>query len=299
MDLRQLEYFVVLAEELHFGLAAERLHMAQPPLSVQIKKLEKELGVELFHRTTRAVSLTEAGEFPLPRAQRLLLEAEELKIQVRIFAQGYTRLCRIGFVGAATYRLMPEVIRLSRTRLPHVHLHVQGEMLTPQIEAALNQRDLDVALMRPPLMSPMIEHRVLRHDRLLLALPAEHPLAGVPGGLTLADLRDEVFVCYPPNSAVSEVLRPAFTAAGFTPRTIMEATETSSLLSLVGAGLGVALVPETARPETPGAVAYRDVSGLPTIELAVCWRRNSGLDYLPDLLAVIEEAAGPAASGGP
>lgn len=296
MDLRQLEYFVVLAEELHFGLAAERLHMAQPPLSVQIKKLEKELGVELFHRTTRTVTLTEAGEFLLPRAKRLLLEAEELKIQVRIFDQGYTRLCRIGFVGTATYRLMPEVIRLSRMRLPHVHLHVQGEMLTPQIESAFHQRELDVALVRPPVMSPLIEYRILRNDRFVLALPTGHPLVEAAGELSLADLRDETFVVYPPMSAVSEVLRPAFAAAGFTPGTAMEVTETSSLLSLVGAGLGVALVPETARPETPGAVTYRDVSGLPTIALAVCWRKNSAPDYLPDLLAVIEEAAGLAAS---
>lgn len=104
---------------------------------------------------TRTVLRTEAGEFLLPRAQRLLLEAEELKIRVRIFARGYTRFCRIGFGGTATYRMMREVIRPSKTKLPHVYVHMQGEMLTPQIETAVNQRELDVALMSTPGILPI------------------------------------------------------------------------------------------------------------------------------------------------
>src|SRR6185312_1916440 len=177
METRHLRYFVAVAEERHFGRAAERLHMAQPPLSQQIKQLEEQLGTPLLTRTTRRVDLTPAGEMFLAQ-------------DVRTVGEGATGVLRIGFTGTATYRLMPGIVASARERMPGLQLNVQGEMLTPEMEEALAEGRLDVAVLRPPVRSDAVELKFLEQDRLSVALPENHRLAA-RAELDLSELADE------------------------------------------------------------------------------------------------------------
>ncbi len=270
-----MRYFVAVAEERHFGRAAERLHMAQPPLSQQIKQLEATLGTRLFERTTRRVDLTEAGELMLERSRQILADVEALRHDVREIGAGAAGVLRVGFVGSATYRVMPALVQLARQELPGVRLHVTGEMLTPQIEQGLLENRLDAAVLRPPVESSDLVLDALAGDQLAVALPATHRLADGSGPIPLAELAGEEFVAYPQGSAVAIITSEACRAAGFRPRVVQEAGETSTLLAFVGAGMGVALVPDGARVAAASPVAYREIAGAPAVGLSVAWKRGS------------------------
>lgn len=149
MDLRHLRYFVAVAEERHFGRAAERLHMAQPPLSQQIRQLETELGVQLLHRTTRRVDLTEAGRAYLERARAILADIDEAGQHARLVAAGSVGHLAIGCVGSATYSVLPALSRRLSEELPGVDFSFRGEMLAPDQVEALRTGAIDVALLRP------------------------------------------------------------------------------------------------------------------------------------------------------
>ena len=177
MELRHLRYFRAVAEELHFGRAAERLHIAQPPLSQQIRQLERELDVSLFIRSTRKVELTPAGHAYLKRAVAVLDAVDDAGQQARRIALGVEGQLTIGCVGSATYSLLPRLVRALRDELPHVEISVRGEMLAPAQLDALLAGDVDIALLRPPVEDSDIRCELLRRDRLIAALPADHPLA--------------------------------------------------------------------------------------------------------------------------
>ncbi|QCU79017.1 LysR family transcriptional regulator [Citricoccus sp. SGAir0253] len=290
MDLRQMRYFVAVAEERHFGRAAERLHMAQPPLSQQIKQLEAGLGTQLLERTTRKVDLTEAGRLMLERARQILADVESLEKDVREVGAGAAGVLRVGFVGSATYRVMPAVVQLARRELPGVRLHVMGEMLTPNIEQGLLENRLDVAVLRPPVQSPEVTLDALEGDSLLVALPAGHRLAAGEGPVDLAELAGEDFVSYPQASAVATISREACRRAGFSPRVVQEATETSTLLAFVGAGMGLALVPDGARRAAAWPVAYRELAESPEVGLALAWKRGSRSLLLPGFRSLAHRA---------
>lgn len=170
VELRHLRYFLAVAEEKHFGRAADRLHMAQPPLSSQIKQLEAELGTVLLERTTRRVDLTEAGALLMERARQILADVEAAKFDVAEVGRGAAGVLRLGFAGTATYRLMPEIVRTARERLPLVRLQISGEMLTPQMEEALLENRLDIAVLRPPVRSAEIELENIQASDLVLSL---------------------------------------------------------------------------------------------------------------------------------
>jgi DNA-binding transcriptional LysR family regulator len=291
VDLRQMRYFVAVAEERHFGRAADRLHMAQPPLSQQIKQLEASLGTQLLERTTRKVDLTEAGRLMLERARQILADVESLQKDVQEVGAGAAGVLRIGFVGSATYRVMPTVVQLARQELPGVRLHVMGEMLTPNIEQGLLENRLDVAVLRPPVQSAEVVLDPLEGDSLVVALPAAHPLAAGSGLLDLSELAGEDFVGYPPASAVATVSFEACRKAGFRPRVVQEATETSTLLAFVGAGMGMALVPDGARRATSASpVVYRELADGPEVGLALAWKRGSRSLLIPGFRALVHRA---------
>ncbi|HET7139360.1 MAG TPA: LysR substrate-binding domain-containing protein, partial [Arthrobacter sp.] len=256
METRHLKYFIAVAEERHFGRAAAKLHMAQPPLSQQIRQLEEQLGTPLLVRTTRKVELTPAGQVLLDRGRVVLRELEVLESDVRQVGEGATGVLRVGFTGTATYRLMPVIVQAARRSLPGLRITVQGEMLTPQMEAALEEGRLDAAVLRPPVHSAGIALKLLEQDQLVAALPADSPLAE-KGTLELAALSGEGFISYPGYSAVSSIFVDACRGAGFQPRVVQEAKETSTLLSLVAAGMGIALVPMTSRMFSFQGVAFR------------------------------------------
>jgi DNA-binding transcriptional LysR family regulator len=260
MELRHLRYFRAVAEELHFGKAAARLHMAQPPLSQQIRQLERELGVELLIRSTRKVELTPAGRAYLKRAIAVLDAVDDAGHQARRVAQGVEGHLAISCVGSATYSLLPTLARALRDELPHVEISVRGEMLAPAQVDALLTGDIDIALLRPSIEHHGIRCEHLRRDRLIAALPAGHPLARRES-LHIGDLRAEDFIAHAGQgrSVMGGLLSAVCANAGFAPRIRHEVSETSTLVTLVAAGLGVAVVPAPTADLDIAGVAYRDL----------------------------------------
>ena len=261
MDLRQLRYFVAVAEELHFGRAALRLHMAQPPLSQQIRQLEGDLGVQLLRRTTRRVELTEAGAAYLTRAREILAATEEAGHEARRVAAGSVGRLAVGCVGSATYSLLPTLARGLSAELPRVDFAFRGEMLVPDQVRGLLSGDIDIALLRPPVDVEALTIHVLRRERLVLALPEGHPLTE-RRRITASHLRDEPLIVHSGRreSAMYDAVVRLCRDAGFEPRIRHEVDETSTLVTLVAGGLGLAVVPEPVSALRLGGVAYRPLA---------------------------------------
>jgi DNA-binding transcriptional LysR family regulator len=262
MELRHLEYFVAVAEELSFTKAAERLSMAQSPISQQVQKLERELGVQLFSRTTRSVDLTSAGRILYEDALDLLASAKRAAEHARLAGQGRVGRLTLAFGGTATYDLMPQLVSTYAQRYPDVTLEVRSEMLTqPQVSGLLDG-SITVGLLRPPVLAEGLAIEVLREEPLVALLPVNHRLAS-RSSLTLEDLHDEDFISYPssPPSSVYQIVTAACRHAGFIPRIRQEVAETSSLVALVAAGLGVALAPASIRQLRIAGATHRPVRG--------------------------------------
>lgn len=287
MELRHLRYFVAVAEERHFGRAAERLHMAQPPLSQQIRQLESELGVLLLHRTTRRVDLTDAGTAYLDRARGILASVDDAGAEAQRVDQGLVGRLVIGCVGSATYSLLPALARRLREELPGIDFSFRGEMLVPDQVEALRAGVIDLALLRPPVAGPGLEVRPLRKDRLIVALPDGHRLVD-RRRVRVADLRDEDLVVHPSRgrSMMHGLVEDLCREAGFRPRVRHEVAETSTLVTFVAAGLGVAVVPEPVGTLGVPGVAYRPLSPADAgVELAVALRAG---DVRPHIERAVE-----------
>lgn len=274
MELRHLRSFAVLAEERHFGRAAERLHLAQPALSQQIKQLERELGVELFTRTTRRVDLTEGGARLVGHAREVLGDVDRARDDMAALASGHAGRVSVGFVGTATYDVLPRVAQEVRRSLPGVELELRGELLSPELAAGLADRTYDLALLRPG--APGVDARTLRTERLIAVLPSAHPLAG-RRRIALGALRDEAFVMHPSGhrSSIHARVLEACADAGFQPAPVVEVSETATLVVFVAAGLGVALVPEPVRSLGLEGVSYVALTDAPTIDLALASRADA------------------------
>src|SRR3954468_13620509 len=178
VEIRQLHYFVTVAQTRHFGQAAERLHMAQSPLSQAIRQLEAQVGATLFHRTTRRVELTPAGEALLRDAQRILEAVEAAQTRVRLVGAGSTGLLRVGATGLAAFRQLPQLARIAAREVPGLELHFQPDLLTPAQERALEENRIDLAVLRPPLRRAGLASRLVTRERLVVAVPRGHRLAG-------------------------------------------------------------------------------------------------------------------------
>ena len=289
MELRHLRYFVAVAEERHFGRAAERLHIAQPPLSQQIRRLEAELGVTLLYRTTRSVEVAPAGEVLLVRAREILAAVDGATEDTRRAARGEFGRLAVGFTGSATYELLPKLADALRRALPGVLLDLRGELLTPAQVASLLDGSLDLGLLRPPVRERALAVEVVRREPLVAVLPQAHPLAAADA-VPLKELEDEPFVVYPSHfrSVVHDAVEETCEAHGFLPRVALEVSETSTLVSFVAAGLGVSLVPESVRHMTVHGAVYRPLAGdAATVELAVAWRRDDHTAVTERALEVI------------
>jgi DNA-binding transcriptional LysR family regulator len=292
VELRHLRYFVAVAEERHFGRAAERLHIAQPPLSQQIRRFEAELGEPLLYRTTRSVELAPAGEALLERAREILAAFDSAVEDARRAARGeYGRLA-IGFTGSSTYAMLPTIAAAMRTELPGVVLDLQGELLTPAQVARLIDGTLDLGLLRPPVRERELSTEVLHSEPLLAVLPNSHPLANADA-VPLELLREEPFVTYPSHfrSVVHDAVEDACAAHGFKPVAAHEVAETATLVSFVAAGLGVSLVPASVRNMTVEGAVYRPlIHDATRVELAVAWRRDDDRPVLTGALDVIRRS---------
>ncbi|MBW8793234.1 MAG: LysR family transcriptional regulator [Streptomyces sp.] len=295
MNLRHLTYFVAVAEERHFGRAADRLHMAQPPLSQAIRQLEAELGVELLHRTTRRVDLTEAGRAYLARSRAILADVDEAAHEARRVAAGAVGHLAIGCVGSATYSLLPALSRHLATELPGVDFAFRGEMLAPDQVEALRAGEIDIALLRPPVTDLSLTVTPLRRDRLVVALPADHPLARRKQ-IRAADLgRTELIVhSADRRSVMYGVVLGLLRDAGLDPHVRHEVGETSTLVTLVAGGLGVAVVPEPVTALALAGVTYRPlVRPAATVELAVAHRTDRTEPHLGRTIDVIHRMLRP------
>lgn len=286
MDLRHLRHFAAVAETRHFGRAAERLHLAQPALSQSVRQLEAELGVTLLARTTRQVSLTPAGSFFHREAVRLLEGLDDTVRGVRRIAEGRSGLVRIAFTGTAAFDQLPRLARVVQQDLPGIALEIHADQLTPAQVEGLHAAHLDLGVLRPPVAGDDLELRTLASEPLVLALPSGHRLVGEPG-LVLADVAYDDFVAYADaHSAVNDAFVRACRDAGFTPRREHHAPTTSVLLALVAAGLGVGVVPDSARALPLEGVVFREIVGAPRIDLALAWRR----EHASPLVATVVEA---------
>jgi DNA-binding transcriptional LysR family regulator len=314
VELRQLRYFVTVARTRHFGRAADQLHIAGSPLSQAIRQLESHLGTPLFERTTRRVDLTPAGEALLPEAVRILESVGAAREQVSRVAAGDLGRLRIGSTALATYRHVPELVRRLGDELPGLALRFRTEMLTPALEAALTDHRIDLAVLRPPVGDDAIATRLLARERLVLAVPSGWAGAGGDSGwagaggdsgwagegpdagaVALRDLADEEFVVYSaPGSVVGAAADRACRGAGFVPRRTHEADQTSIVLALVAAGLGVALLPESVLAVTVDGVRYRELADCDvTADVALAWRREDPSPALEKALAVLGHTESP------
>ncbi|MFW8635992.1 LysR family transcriptional regulator [Cribrihabitans pelagius] len=245
MNFKQLTYFIAVAEELHFGRAAERLDIAQPPLSRQIKQLEEELGAILFNRGRSATSLTQAGERLLERGKSILTQLEDTKLEVRRLGQGAEGRLRIGFVGSATFGILPNIIKSCRANYPEVNLSLTP-MNNAQLHRALVARELDVAFARPALKDPEFQTRELMEERLILALP-DAVDTGSRSVARLERLATHNLILYPehPRPSYADVVLTACENAGFEVPLRLWCMDLHTALSLVSIGEGVCIVPET------------------------------------------------------
>lgn len=293
MELRHLRYFRAVAEELHFGRAAQRLHIAQPPLSQQIRQLERELGVELLIRSTRHVALTPAGQAFHARAIAILDAVDDAADLARRVADGTTGRLTIGCVGSATYSVLPRLVRALGELLPDVDVRVRGEMLAPAQLAALAAGEIDLALLRPPVIDPGLCTEIIRRDSLLVALPEGHRLSKRKA-LAIGDLREEDLVAHAGGgrSVMALLLATLCADAGFTPRVRHEVEETSTLVTLVAAGLGAAIVPAPTSALDIAGVVYRPLQPKSLgVELVAAWPASAHDQLVRRVIEALRESA--------
>lgn len=291
MELRHLRYFVAVADELHFGRAAEKLFMAQPPLSQQIKQLEEEIGVLLFERTNRRVRLTEAGQVFLAEAHAILDRAAEAMQKAQRAGKGEAGWFSVGFVASATYDVLPDILRVFCERYPEVELELLELQGTEQGQA-LREKRIHVGFARLPGNEAGLVLEAIREEPVMAALPASHKLAH-RASLALRELSEEPFILFPqqPQSSYAGYVIDLCRQAGFTPRVVQKTGEMQTAVSLVAAGIGVALVPQSVQNLQRTGVVYRSFTApAPTVALTMLYRENETSPVLPHFLKIARQA---------
>jgi DNA-binding transcriptional LysR family regulator len=263
MELRHLRYFLAVAEERHFTRAAERLGIRQPPLSRQIRELERELGAPLFHRLTRGVELTESGALLFDDARRILDQIERTRAGVQNRARGETGQLRVGFAGATYFQpIVPGIVRAFRERFPGVVLQPE-QSNTERLAAGLRDGQIDIAFIRPPMAhGDGLRDELLVDEPMAAVLPASHPLAGA-AAVALEALAAETFILVPRaiGPGFYDAIIAACRAAGFVPRLGQEAPQMPAMVPMVAAGFGVSVVPESLQQIRTEGIVYRAISG--------------------------------------
>ena len=275
MELRQLRYFVAVADELHFRRAAARLHITQPPLSQQIRLLEEELGCKLLNRSQRRVELTTAGEAFLRDARELLADLDRAVTTARRIGAGQDGRLRISFVGSALLSTVPEVVQRFRLARPNVEVELREQATTEQL-SALRAGVVDLGLVRPPIddLAGLRQELVLRESTVAV-VPAHHPLA-LRQRASLEQIAIEPLVMFPRDQAPGfhDVLMASLASSGVTPRIVQYAPETTTIVGLVAAGIGVSLVPASVARLGLDGVAYVQILNAPASELVAVARED-------------------------
>ena len=293
LELRHLRSFVAVAEERHFGRAAERLHMAQPPLSQQIRKLEEELGMELFDRSTRPVRVTPAGTHFLEEAYRTLEQARRAVERGRRAARGELGHLSIGAMPRAYNRLVPSVVALFRARVRHVTLELSMDDPTALADAVRDEQ-LDAAFSGPPIETRGLSVELIESDPMVAIVPKAHPLAE-RAGVSLADLAGETFISVSRevSQGIADMERSMFATRALTRAEVIEAPSTEAQLALVAAGVGVGLLLDSYRHLCNGAVSFVPLQGgAPSPALVLLSRHDDGREVVRTFLDTAREVAG-------
>jgi DNA-binding transcriptional LysR family regulator len=292
VNFKQLTYFIAVAEELHFGRAAERLDMAQPPLSRQIKQLEEELGAILFNRGRSAISMTQAGQRLLERGKSILAQMEDTELEVRRLGQGAEGRLRIGFVGSATFGILPNIIRSYRANYPGVNLSLIP-MNNAELHRALVSRELDVVFARPTLKDPEFLSKHLVEEKLILALPDIVDT----GGRTVAKLERLMthnLILYPerPRPSYADMVLKAVEEAGFEAPLRIWCMDLQTALGLVAVGEGVCIVPESvANAPRKGMKFLKIEPEIARTELSVNYRLDEQGVHVKNFVSIAQKVA--------
>jgi DNA-binding transcriptional LysR family regulator len=278
MDIRLLRYFVTVAEQRHFGKAADILNMAQPPLSQQIRLLEDELAVKLFDRSSRPIELTAAGRTLLREARQILSQIKRAETLTQRAGKSETGNFRIGITGSAALEFAAPVITIFNERFPEVQLSLL-ELSSPAQISALERGSIQIS------------SRLVHQEPFLIALPERHPLAHTTG-LRLRDLNGTPLVVFDSAEAPGfrELILHVCHASGYTPTTMQDGHQMTTMLCLVASGLGVALVPQSARRLALEGVVFKPVfEETPMVDLYAIWLKNRHNPLVHDLLAAIDD----------
>lgn len=292
MELRHLRYFVAVAEELHFGRAAQRLHIAQQPLSRQIRDLEAELQVQLFHRTKRTVRLTDVGQVFLIETKKILQQVEQAVLTAQQTSRGEIGQFAIGFTGPALNSVLPKIVRLFKERYPQVKL-VLERLQTPEQVEALMSGQIQIGLLHPPIEDNTLVLETIHREGLVVVLPDIHQLAQeVSSPISIRELADELFILYPRH--IGPVLYDRILSlcqqAGFSPKIVQEVAPQQTILGLVSAAVGVSLLHASAQVVAPAGVVIRELlEPTPVLELAIAWHPETTNPILSTFLAIVRE----------
>jgi len=290
MELRQLQYFLAVAEELNFSRAAARLQIAQPPLSRQIRQLEQELGVELFRRTKRRVELTEAGRLFLEEARQILSQVEQGVRVAQRASRGEIGRLVVGFEGSSTYDVIPVSLKVYRERFPEVDLVVYAMTTEEQIQALLENR-IGIGFAVSPFNDKRLAIEIILREALILAIPENHPLVA-RNEVRVRELEGEPFIMFQRNRGCGlyDQVISLCQLAGFSPRVIQEADEMQVMLGFVAAGLGITLLSASAQQFQRPGVVYRTLQpSTPKVTLALVCRREDPSAVLQAFIEVVRE----------
>ncbi len=292
-DISLLRCFVTVAEERHFGRAAERVNMSQPPFSRQIQILEHVLAVKLLERTSRSVKLTPAGQVFLPEARHILQLIDNAALLAKRVALGKSGSLKIGFTAMAAFGSLPRLVAASRKEFPHVELVLQEANSADQLRK-LHSSEIDIAILRPPIEQAPLQSFCLSTESLIAAIPASHPLS-TRSKINLRDLIGEPFISYLPYEAyyLCNLVGDMLAKVGVTPNLVQQLTQVHSVMALVHAGMGVSIVPESAQLLNFGNVVLRPIEGSQSkpVELFMAWRPDNLNPLIPQMIKLARQVS--------
>jgi DNA-binding transcriptional LysR family regulator len=276
MELRHFKYFLAVAEELHFSRAANRLNIAQPPLSQQIHQLENELGVKLFYRTKRKVELTSSGEVFLKYIYKIFNDIEKACDSAKRAYRGEIGNLILGIIETAIFDILPNLMQSYRTKYPFIDITVLQLNSTDQVRALL-KGDINIGIICAPVENSDLEFEVICQEPFIVALPENHPLALKTSSIEVQELSSELFIMTPRNSGqiYYDIIINICQYVGFSPNIVQEVHELPTTLSLVAAGIGIALVPYSIQNLHVNGVVYRQLkNSIPVLNTALAWRKD-------------------------
>ena len=296
MDLRHLRYFIAVAEELHFTRAARRLHIAQPPMSRQIRELEKELGVTLFNRTRRQVELTDAGQVFLVKARQVLRAAESAVLETQRAERGETGKLAVGFFEQTAYTLLPPILRAFNQRFPEVDVQLRWFPVIGQV-GALEQGEVDIAFVRPVSDLSAVAKQLLLTEPFVVAVPASHPLAA-RDAVSIEECAKERIINYTQHLAPDyhAAIMRACALAGFVPERPLDVGQVYTALGLVSAGVGIAFAPASVQRIHFDGLLYKPLRGRPLESMTyLAWLQPAPPILLTAFVEIAMQVMGEAA----